>query len=81
MKWYCFSRMDATARQDMELMQQSGWMKAFLGLESVSNPAVLRRRTPVPLRHFLLHRRAAVPCPSVKSRALKEQSFPGAHQD
>ena len=37
MKWFCLSRVGAITRQDMELMQQSGCRKVFLGLESGSN--------------------------------------------
>ncbi|MRR06123.1 MAG: B12-binding domain-containing radical SAM protein [Deltaproteobacteria bacterium] len=37
MKWFCLSRVDAITRQDIELMQQSGCRKVYLGLESGSN--------------------------------------------
>lgn len=37
MKWFCLSRVDTITSQDMDLMQQSGCKKVFLGLESGSN--------------------------------------------
>lgn len=36
-KWFCLSRVDTITQRDMELMQQSGCRKVFLGLESGSN--------------------------------------------
>lgn len=37
MKWFCLSRVDSITRRDMDLMQQSGCRKVYLGLESGSN--------------------------------------------
>ncbi len=37
MKWFCLSRVDTITSRDMELMQQAGCEKVFLGLESGSN--------------------------------------------
>jgi len=37
MKWFCLSRVDTITLRDMEMMQQAGCEKVFLGLESGSN--------------------------------------------